>query len=200
MANGETFKASVIGELADGTGVVFDFGYVDNNPSSVHLDTGTMAGDFQTLVQAIMATSLPDDYTFKRYRVACVSGAHAGEIGYVEVSPPVLGQASAVNRMANELCVSIKRATGHASRRDRGRIFFGPIPLGAMDNANVNKIVPTFYSDVAELLKANLTTSATVLKPVILNSAGAYSGNLVNRVGIADVIVHRKSRRPRQGA
>lgn len=200
MATGETFKASVIGQLDDGTAVVFDFGYLDNVSGSVHLDTGTAAGDFQTLVQTTMADALPTDFSFKRYRFACVSGAHNGEIGYVEVVGSVKGTVSAVNRAANELCVTLKRSTGYSSKSDRGRIFFGPIPTGAMDNANVNKIVPAFYADTAELLRSNLTSGGVVLKPVILNAAGGYSGRIIVNVGVGEVMVHQKRRRPRIGA
>lgn len=200
MATGETFKASVIGELDDSTAVVFDFGFVDLAGGSVHIDTALAAGNFQTLVQDTMAACLPDDYTFKRYRFACVGGAHVGEIGYTEVDPAVHGSVSAVNRMPNELCVSLKRNTGYATRRDRGRIFFGPIPTGLVDNANINKIVPAGYSDVAQLLKTNLVVSGITLKPIILSSAGTYSGRVVSQVGIADVMVHRRTRRPRSGS
>lgn len=202
MATGENFKASVIGELDDGTGIVFDFGYTDNVSGSVHLDMAIAAGNFQTLVQATLVQALPADYTFKRYRFACVAGVHAGEIGYVEVTPAVHGDLSVVNRYPNELAIAVKRNTGYASRRDRGRIFLGPVSASLADNANVNKCVPDAAPlvAVANLLKSNLTSGGVVLKPVILSSAGTYSGNLVSKVGVADVLVHHKSRRPRTGA
>lgn len=202
MATGENFKASVIGELDDGTAIVFDFGYTDNVSGSVHLDTATAAGNFQTLVQAVMANALPDDFHFRRYRFACVAGTHVGEVGYVEVAGDVPGAMSAVNRYPNELAVAVKRNTGYSSRRDRGRIFFGPVSTGLADNANVNKVIPdgANITAVANLLKANLTTGGVVLKPVILSSAGTYSGHVVINVGVAAVLVHHKSRRPRTGA
>lgn len=202
MATGENFKASVIAQLDDGTGVVFDFGYTDNVSGSVHLDMGIAAGNFQTLVQNTLALALPTDYSIVRIRFACVQGVHLGEIGYVEVSPPVAGSLSAVNRYPNEMAISVKRSTGFASRRDRGRIFLGPVSAELADNANVNKVIASnaLLINVANLLKSNLTTGGVTLKPVILSSAGTYSGNIVNRVSVAAVLVHHKSRRPRVGA
>lgn len=198
---GETFKASVIGQLDDGTAVVFDFGYAHIDSPNVHIDTSIAAGNFQTLVQQLMADALPTDYNFKKYRFACVSGANIGEIGYVDVSPPVAGGLSPVNRYPNELCASLRRSTGYSTRRDRGRVFFGPLATTLIDNANINKVVTdTALVDVASLLKSNLVTQGVTLKPVILSSSGSYNGRVVIKSSVAEVIVHRKTRRPRIGA
>lgn len=200
MATGETFKATIIGELTDHTAIVFDFGYVDDASGSVHLDTGTAAGNFQTLVQAKFAAVLCSDFTFRRYRFACTLGVHKGEIGYVEVDPAVNGALDPLDRLPNEVCIAMKRMTGHASRRDRGRIFFGPLSKNFAVSADQN--VPSTNGDldqVRDLLKANLVTGGVTLKPVILSAAGTYSGRLVNRVAYNTIYVHRKSRRPRPG-
>lgn len=201
MAIGETFKATVIGELDDGTAVVFDFGYADTAAGSTHIDTATAAGDFQGTVQDDMANALPEDFTFKKYRFACVGGTAHGEIGYVDVTPAVHGQLTAVNRSPNELCAALKRSTGYAARNERGRIFFGPLSVTVHDNANVNKVdTGGLLLTVANLLKANLVTQTRTLKPVILNAAGGYSGHFVTTASVAAVMVHRRTRRPRVGA
>lgn len=201
MATGETFKGSMINELADGTAVVFDFGFVQlGGSANDHIDTGLGAGALQSLVQDTFVAALPDDLTVKRYRFACVSGAHLGEIGYVEVDPPVTGQLSAVNRYPNELCASLKRTTGYASRRDRGRIFFGPLATTTIDNANINRVDVSAFAAVHAKLKSNMQVSGITLSPVILAANGTYSGRLIINTSCAPVIVHRRTRRPRTGA
>lgn len=201
MAAGETFKASVIAQVTDGTAIVMDFGYADTD-GNVHIDTNQAAGDFQTLVQALLLAALPDDTTIKKYRFACVKGTHKGEIGYVE-GVNMAGEVSAVNRQPTEICISMKRSTGYASRRDRGRIFFGPVANVFTDNANVSKVAVTsnILTDALELLRANLVTQAAGLLPVILAADGSYIANhFVTRVSLGEVFTHHKSRRPRVGA
>lgn len=201
MALNETFKASVIGQLADGTAVVFDYGYVDLNPGIEHVDTGTMAGNFQTLVQDKMAQVLPVQFTFKRYRFACVGGTHAGEVGYVEVDPPVVGELLGVDNLPNEICIGLKRSTGHTSRRDRGRIFFGPVDSTLVDDDNRNIPEPnSALNDVRDTLKLNLAAGGYELRPAIIAANGTYSGRTIIHVGYSPTFLHRKSRRPRIGA
>jgi hypothetical protein len=203
MAVGETFKATIIAQHNDGTAIINDFGYVDLAGSSAHIDTGTAAGAFQTLVQAVFVAAMVADVSIFRYRFACVGGTHKGEIGFVDVSGGIAG-ANTSGELPKEMCISMKRQTGYASKRDRGRIFFGPVALDywagptiAPDkvNAGVAEIVA-----VSNLLKANLTVSAVVLSPVILAGDGTYSGKVINRVSIPSELVHRKSRRVRVGA
>lgn len=202
MATGETFKCSVIGELDDLTAVVFDFGYVQlGGSANDHIDTGTGAGAFQTLVEATMAAALPDDFNFVKYRFACVGGAHLGEIGHSFPANPLEGDLVSANRSPNELCASLKRSTGYASRRDRGRVFFGPLSTAVHDNGNVNKVdVAGPLLAVANKLKSNLAVAGITLSPVILAADGTYSGRIVINTSVAAVMVHRRTRRPRTGA
>lgn len=202
MAEGETFKATVIGRLQDGTAVCFDFGYVDLTSGTGHIDTGTAAGDFQTLVQAKLAAVLPDIFTFQRYRFACVGGAAKGEIGYVDVSPIVNGSLLGDGHLPNEIAISVKRSTGHSSRSDRGRIFLGPVAQGLLDADHLNSpdLTNSDLLAVKDLLKANLITGTRTLRPVILNAAGTYSGRTVSMTSIGSIFVHRRTRRPRSGA
>ncbi len=200
MAVNETFRASIIGQLTpSGTAIVFDFGYRDPS-GSAHVDCGTAAGNFQTLMQSTFANALPSAFIFVRYRFACVSGAHDGEIGYTDVIPPVTG-ALGPEMLPPEIAISMKRNTGHASRRDRGRIFFGPVSPDyrqAPDNDLVLASA-TELINVSNKLKADLVTGATTLKPVILAADGSYSGNDVIQVAIGPIFVHHKSRRTRGG-
>lgn len=200
MAANETFRASVIMEGNLGTAVVYDFGYVDNSGGGTHIDTGTAAGDFQTLVQATLVAALPTHITFKKYRFACVGGTHLGEIGYVDVPPDTVTGSDESDVLPMEICISLKRATGYASRRDRGRVFFGPCIRGFQSADNVDKVVPSPYLEaVRDLLKANLVTQTVTLKPVILAGNGTYNGRLITKVAIGEVFTHRKSRRWRVG-
>lgn len=197
---GEIFKASVIGELDDGTAIVNDFGFFDSTSGSGHIDTGTAAGDFQTFIQAAMVAMLPDIYTFKRYRFACVNGPSIGEVGYVEVSPPVTGGASSTNRMPNEICICVKRSTGHAGRGDRGRIFLGPVAEAYVSDANHPDYAASDLLTLANKLKANLTTQSRVLKPVLIKPDGTSNGRPILQVNVNRVFCHRRTRRPRVGA
>lgn len=200
MAEGETFRATIIGELADRTAVVFDFGYMDSSSGSGHIDTGTAAGDFQTLVQAKIVAALPLDYKVTRYRFACVGGLAKGEVGYVDVTPPVSGALTSGNRLPNEVAVSLKRNTGHAGRGDRGRVFFGPVSADIVSDVNeVDTTSPSLIA-VRDLLKTNLTTSTRILRPVLLKPDGSSNGRLIVNVAIARVFVHRRTRRPRTGS
>jgi hypothetical protein len=196
MAEGETFKATVITEGNAGTAFVFDFGFVDVTSGSAHIDCGIAAGNFQTMVQATMAAALPSEQIFRKYRFACVGGAHVGEIGYVVVDPPVLGGQEG-DVLPAECAISMKRNTGFSSRRDRGRIFFGAVVTSYRTGDNTDEITHTASTLVAvrDLLKATLTTQSRSLKPVILSAAGTYSGRQVINVEVAKVLVHRKSRR-----
>lgn len=200
---GETFRATIQGEIDDGSAVVFDFGYFDSTSGSGHVDTGTAAGDFQTKVQARIVAALPDTYTVRRYRFACVGGTSKGEIGFVDVSPPVAGALSTVTApMPNEICISIKRATGYASRGDRGRIFFGPVAddIVAGNGPNKYDMTNTALLSVRDLLKEDFLTQGRTLRPVLLRPNGTCNGHLINRVGLNPIFAHRRTRRPRQGS
>jgi hypothetical protein len=203
MATGETFKATIIAQHNDGTAIINDFGYVDLAGGSTHIDTGTAAGAFQTLVQATFVAAMVSDVSIYRYRFACVGGTHKGEIGYTDVSGGIPGAATN-GYLPKEIAVSMKRQTGHASKKDRGRIFFGPVTIDYWlgPSSDVDKIDAgnALLVAVANLLKATLTVSSIALQPVILSSAGTYSGNLINHVSIPSELVHRKSRRVRVGA
>jgi len=203
MATGETFKASIIAQHADGTAIINDFGYVDLAGSSAHIDTGIAAGNFQTLVQAKFLLAMDSNVRIYRYRFACVGGTHKGEIGYVDVAGGIAG-ALGSGTLPKEMAISMKRQTGHASKSDRGRIFFGPVStdfwLGPVSDVDLCDPGITPLVNVADLLKATLTTGAVTLSPVILNAAGTYSGNIINHVSIPSELVHRKSRRVRVGA
>lgn len=202
MAEGETFRFSMIGQGNAGTAIVFDFGFVDLTSGTGHVDTGIAAGDFQTLVQAKIVACLPTEYTVKRYRCACVGGTHKGEIGYVEVDPPVAGGVDGDYILPAEMAISLKRSTGYSSRKDRGRVFFGPVCSQFHDAAtNIDFVVQddANLNAVRDLLKTNLTTQTRVLHPVILAADGTYSGRTVCNVSIGQVFVHRKTRRFRVG-
>src|SRR6478672_5576815 len=145
MAEGDTYRATVIMRASAGTQIVFDFGYVDVSSGATHIDMGTAAGDFQTLVQGTLAAALPSTQTFIRYRFACLKTVQAGEVGYVDVDPPVVGDKTVTlvtDVLPLEMCVSMKRNTGHTSRRDRGRVFFGAVCSTFRDSVNVDKIDP----------------------------------------------------------
>lgn len=196
----ETFRGTVIGSTGSGVNaILFDFGFRDNTGGSVHIDTGTAAGDFQTLVQSVLAAVLPSTYTFVRYRFACVGGDHVGEIGFVEVSPPVNGDNSVFDYiLPNEIAISLKRATGYSSRHDRGRVFLGPVgSYLASASSNKPDAANTDLIAAANLVKAVLTTGGVALTPVILSSAGTTNGRTIIHASIGQVYVHRRSRRPR---
>lgn len=202
MGLGENFKASVLMSISTGAAFVFDFGFTDNASGTTHVDTGTAAGDFQTLVQAKLQAVLPDGVRFDRYRFACVAGSHAGEIGYVDVSPPVYGLADSTNALPCEIAISLKRSTGYASRHDRGRVFLGPVPAALRDTSNTDKVLLSDSSlqQARDLLKADLVTQTRTLKPVILAKDGSYfMGRVVTKVSIGEIFVHQRSRRIRQG-
>ncbi len=200
MALNETFRATVIAEVNTGQAIVFDYGYQQQSAGSEHLDTGTAAGDFQTLVQATLAAALPTGLTFKKYRFACVGGTHVGEIGFVVVDPAVTG-AQDSDPLPLEIALSMKRSTGHASRRDRGRVFFGPIVEDLRDTGNSDKPLAgsSQLSDVCNLGKADLTTGGVTLRPVLLSGDGTTTGHVITTVEVGDVFVHHKSRRLRVG-
>lgn len=196
---GETFKATIIAVLDDGTSIVNDYGYTDVGPSSTHIDTGTAAGNFQTLVQATYVAALPTNWAVYRYRFACVGGTHVGEIGFVDVSPKLHGALDPTNQLPAEMAISMKRQTGYATRRDRGRIFFGPVAVNFQQTSE-NWDQPaddSLLHAVRDLGKATLTTSTVVLKPVILAANGTYNGRQVIKASIGPTYVHRKSRRLR---
>lgn len=202
MAEGETFKATVIGQLDGGTAIVFDFGYVDLTSGTGQVDTVTACGDFQTLVQDKLANVLPEGFTFMKYRFACVGGTHKGQIGYLPVSPPVVGNCTTEGSLPAEIAISLQRSTGWSSRKDRGRIFLGPVSPELFSGTHTDKPNRTYSAllQARDLLKANLTTQTRVLHPVILAADGTYTGRTVVNVNIGEVYVHRKSRRARIGA
>lgn len=196
----ETFKATIVAQGNLGTAFVYDFGFVDLAGGSFHFDMGICAGDFQTMMQTAWTDILPDDVAIIRYRFACVGGTSVGEVGFVDVSPPVTGGLASTNQLPAELCISMKRNTGHVSRRDRGRVFFGPLAKDFQEEINPDLVTVTAdLTTASQLLKADLTTQGHVLKPVILASDGTYSGRIVINTAIAQVFVQRKSRRFRVG-
>lgn len=200
MAGSQTFRASVICEGPTGTAIVFDYSYADSNLSPAHVDTGTAAGVFQTLVQATLAAALPDNVTFKKYRFATVTGPYAGEVGYVVVDPPVTGDLVATDILPTEIAISMKRNTGHTGRGDRGRVFFGPVHKDFQSTTNPDKVEPSAdLTAIAALGNAVLTTAGPVLDPVLLNSAGVWNGHVITNTSVGDVFVHRRTRRFRAG-
>lgn len=200
MATYQTFKASVIGFLTAGTRIVFDYGFYDDSGSSPHIDTGTAAGDFQTLVQATLAAALPTEFTFDKYRFACTFGTFMGEIGYVVVDPPVAGTLTGGSILPAEIAISMKRNTGLASRSDRGRVFFGPVHSNYQNTTNGDLVEPdATLTAVADLGKATLTTGSTVLKPGLIKSDGSSLLHQIINTSFGPVFTHRKSRRFRIG-
>lgn len=201
MAANEVFKATVIGVLTHGTAVIFDYGYQDQTGGSLHFDMGTAAGDFQTMVQATLAAALPVSFTFKRYRFACVSGAHVGEIGYVDVTSPVIGTLTVGVELPAEVCISLKRGTGFASRKDRGRVFLGPVMSGLQSTSNPDQVVDigTILAVAANLGTQGLNTQTANLTPVLVDSTGETTGRRLINASFGSVFVQRKSRRFRSG-
>jgi len=201
MASGENFKATMIcSRPENGTAFVFDWGYTDPS-GSAHIDTGTAAGNFQTLVQAKMQAVLSTFIRIERYRFACVNGTHKGEVGFVNGTGIMGLYTGAGNPLPQEICISMKRNTGHVSRRDRGRLFFGPCWTDFGDGLQQDgvDVANTDLLDVCNLGKADLTTGATTLRPVILSGDGTSTGNFIVNTSIASIFVHRKSRRMRAG-
>lgn len=201
MALGEHFRASVFMLTPDGSVLVNNYGYLDNNSGSAHIDMGTACGDFQTLIQSDLAAALPDNTKIFKYRFACVFGTHAGEVGFLEVTPNVAGGAASPAAFPNEVCICLKRNTGHTSRTDRGRIFLSPISPSFVSAVDPNQVDTTAaeLTALANTLKANLTTSAITLKPIIVDSDGDSTENVIVNVGITPEFRHRKSRRPTVG-
>jgi hypothetical protein len=201
MALNETFRATVIMVGNAGTAFVFDYGYQDQNIGSTHLDMGTAAGDFQSLVQATLAVCLPAEVSFVRYRFACVGGTHVGEIGYVEVTPPVAGSIAPGVPLPGEIAISMKRSTGYSSRKDRGRVFFGPVDESLRSGTNPDECDVTNVDLIAinALGISALTTAGVLLKPVLLAGNGTTNGHVLVNKAIASVFVHHKSRRFRTG-
>lgn len=198
MAEGDIFRATVMGITKDNAAINFDFGYADKAVGSTRLDTGIAAGNFQTLVQTTMVAALDDNTSLYKYRFACTDGPNKGDIGYVEVSP-VQGTVVPAIYFPNEMCISLKRNTGRTGRDHRGRIFFGPAnedTVLAADTNQADQASATLLA-VRDLLKATLTVSGRTLTPVLLKSNGTTNGYTIINVGIAAVLCHRKSRRPR---
>jgi len=195
---GETFRATMICRDTDNTAFVFDYGYAHQETSSVHIDCGTAAGAFQTLVQAKFAAAFPINMRITKYRFACVDGTSKGEIGFVEVVPVVDGEVTG-EILPPEIAISMKRNTGHSSRRDRGRVFFGPVSASFRvgDNGDQVDTTVTELQDIMNLGKATLTVGGALLQPVILSGTGTYTGRKVVNVAMAPVFVHHKSRRTR---
>lgn len=202
MAAGDNFKVSIIGqESVYGSAIVNDFGLADVG-SSAHLDTVAIAAAFQTMIEAKLLACLPQTYSLLKYRCACVAGPHQGEIGFViNNSPPQGGGGN--TSLPTEMAISIRRSTGYASRRDRGRIFLGPVDLGQfVDPYHQDQLSASIgpLLTFAGCLASSITVSGTVLSPVILASNGTYSGNLVIHTQVASTFVHRRSRRAGIGA
>ncbi len=202
MALNETFRATIIMVGNAGTAFVFDYGYQDQTIGSTHLDTGTAAGDFQSLVQASYAAALPDEVSFVKYRFACVGGTHIGEIGYTVLTSPVTGDISPGAPLPAEICISMKRSTGYASRRDRGRVFFGPVDETLRSTVNPDEVDLTIsaLNTVRDLGKATLATQGVTLQPVLLAGDGSTTGHVIVNVEMAQVFVHHKSRRFKVGS
>jgi hypothetical protein len=200
MALNDTFRATIIAKMDNGTAIVFDYGYQQQSAGSEHLDTGTAAGNFQTLVQATYLAALHTTVGITRYRFACVHGDHVGEIGFVEVDPPQQGSGDGA-LLPQEIAISMKRSTGYSSRKDRGRVFFGPC-LAAYAPGTDFDLVDTTIAElqaVRDLGKATLTTGGVTLKPVLLAGDGTTNGHVITRVAMGPVFVHHKSRRLRVG-
>lgn len=200
MAANENFKVSILCVDVGGQSFVFDYGFHDDSGGAVHIDTNQLASDFQTAHEAAWRACLHQDVQIARYRAACVLGAHKGEVGYIDTAPGVAGTYEG-DLLPREICMAFRRSTGYASRRDRGRIFFGPLTKDRQTNANPDICAPQAVDfTLCDTLKANLLTQTVTLKPVILAADGTYSGHLVNKVAIASIFCHRKTRRFRAPA
>lgn len=202
MASGEHFRASIFLSTADGSIFVNNYGYLDNSGGGAHIDTATGATAFQSLVETTFQAALPGDCHIFQYRFATVfSTSHLGEIGYVTINP-IAGTAGFLANYPNEICISMKRSTGHAARTERGRIFFGPVSSDWADTGgNVNRCVSgnATLQAVADLSKSNLTVGGVVLKPILVDANGDSTENVIIHTPYALEFVHRRSRRPTIG-
>lgn len=203
LPNEQCFKASILcQDETNGTAFTFDYGYREAGGTAPHVDTGTAAGAFQTLVQASYVAILPERVKLVRYRFATVYGPFKGEVGFVETGGLAGDVEVTTNLLPQEVAIAFKRSTGHASRRDRGRVFFGPVDstLFQMPQPNGDEVnVTTPLQTACDLNKANLTVGAVTLQPVILAADGTHSGFIVIHATVAPVFVHRKTRRIRVG-
>lgn len=197
MAGSQTFRASVILSNLNSSQIVFDFSYADPGSVATHLDTGIAAGNFQTLVEAVLASALPSTTNIIKYRFATVSGPFAGEIGYVVRTTPLPGGISSLQTLPNEIAISMKRNTGHASRSDRGRFFFGPIDVTFQEPTNPDLVIDTgsLLPPVTNLSTTSLVTGGVTLTPALLDSAHAWNGHALVNSSVGPVFVHRRTRR-----
>lgn len=203
MAGGDNFKLSIISQFNPSvTQIVADYGYTDNSGGSLHLDTGDIITSFRTMVETKYRAVLPDCVFIHQYRCQCVASTHGfkGEIGYYDLNPTVAGT-NGSETLPPEMAISIRRKTGWASRRDRGRLFLGPVTTSYFSSATpdvvqVDATLLTFAGTVSE----SITVSGVVLSPVILSANGTYSGHLIIANSVPNGWVHRKSRRAGVGS
>lgn len=198
MANGDVIRCSIQGyDSGANSTTVNTWHYVDRSGGSHSFDASTGASDFWSFMGGFLCACLGTTWTANAVRFAIGAGPGIGKVGEFFPTTSNTGGNSFTDACPPEICISLKRWTGYASRSNRGRLFIGPtdamffigIQYGAVDTTNASLIA------LSNAMKATFTTGTVGCTPVLVNKLWVPTAAPISYNAIAEQSVHRKTRR-----
>lgn len=199
MANGDIIQFSIAG-FQGSTETVNTWHYKDESGGATVWYPPTCLSDFNAFCYGTLQNCLRTDWNGTAIRFACIAGPNAGMVGYDDINGTTgVIVPTGTEGVPPEICISIKRSTGFASRHDRGRLFLGPVDpslltsptLGIVDQTNASLIALTGIG------YAIFTTMGVGLTPVLVNKTTLVASRQLIQGAIAEGTVHRRKRRSR---
>lgn len=199
MANGDIVRVSVLSVDENVTAVINTFHYRDDSGGSTAIDAATGASDWWTAFKTSLKPAASVDVTFLTVTYTCIGGPGMGNDGIYNV--PLSDSSGGVNGPfhPSEIAISIKRNTGKTGRAQRGRIFWGPVPLDAFVDNEAGLVDQTWgpLGALKALVLATFTTQTVGLTPVLVNKAGVATATKLINTAVNLQCVHIVSRRAR---
>jgi hypothetical protein len=194
MATGDVLRMSITG-FFNGTEIVNTWHYKDVSGGSTEFFMATTCADFYTQFWTQLQNCLTTDYILYSIRGAVVAGPGLGRV-FTQIYSGITGGNAPSVAQVPEICISIKRSTGYASRANRGRLFLGPVDNIFLTDPEKGEVDTTnsFLLLLAGTTTAIFTTQTVGLVPCLVSKLFVPSAQLLYS-GIAPGTVHRRKRR-----
>lgn len=200
MAAGDVFRLSLLGN--DGfRSIVNTFHYADDSGGSVHINADAFCSDWWTTWSAPLLAAAVNSVNFTAVNVQCILGPNLGDIGVYGMNAGNTGTYGAPD-VIPEICIAITRKITKAGRKNRGRIFWGPLNSGhfsSVPNGEVNTGDASLTS-ISTILTSSFTTQTVALDPCLVHAAGkpvvyTRTPGIITESVVSQGSVHRKTRR-----
>lgn len=131
MAITGVWAVAVIGLGPSGEAIINTFHYGPDG-ADVDVDPDLVASAFDGVLQADLRQLVTTDWHYLKTTVLCVHGVNVGKSGENADSAPNAGVLVGPSAPAS-VCAIGKRRCGVATRHNRGRSFFSPIPASTVN-------------------------------------------------------------------